>query len=113
MSGECCPDPGPGLGDQVGPTPVRVESKSDLAGSAGDPGGDVQYPVAERGDFAARQLWVVGEAEEFCPGDEICCGHDNFQPGGVRCGVVAGEVPQPGRFGLADPVLHAGVLPVP
>jgi hypothetical protein len=39
---------------------VRLE----LASGAGDAGGDMRHPVAEGGDFAARQLGMVGEAGE-------------------------------------------------
>jgi hypothetical protein len=35
------------------------------------------------------------EADQFGPGHQICCSQDDFQPGGL---------------GLADAVLHSGVL---
>jgi len=81
-------------------------------GAAGDAGGDVQDPVAEGADLAGGQVGVVGEADQFRPGDQIGCGEDDFEPGGVRVGSVTGQVTQPGGLGLPDPVLDAGVLAV-
>jgi YD repeat-containing protein len=52
-------------------------------------------------------------ADQFGPGDQICCRQDNFQPCGVRVEPVTGQVMQPGGLGLADPVLHPGVMAVP
>ena len=72
----------------------------------------MQDPVAERVDLAAGQLGMVGEADQLCPCDQIGCGQDDFQPGGVGLGAVTGQVAQPGGLGLADPVLDAGVLAV-
>ena len=86
--------------------------KPDLSGAAGDAGGDVQDPVAEGVDLARGQIRLLGEADQFGPGHQICCGQDDFQPCGVGVGPVAGQVAQPGGLGLADPVLHPGVLAV-
>ena len=55
---------------------------------------------------------MLGEADQFGPGHQIGCRHDDFQPGCVRVGAVTGQVGQPGGLGLADPVLDAGVLAV-
>ena len=60
----------------------------------------VQHPVAEGVDFAAGDLGVAGESDEFGPGDEIGCGHDDFEPGRVGVEVVAGQVGQSGGLGL-------------
>jgi hypothetical protein len=76
-----------------------------LARTARDAGGDVQNPVAERVDLTGSKGGVVGEADQFRPGNQICCRQDDFQPGGVRVGAVTGQVAQPGGLGLADPVL--------
>ena len=93
------------------PAPGGVDAQSELAGAAGDAGGDVQDPVAEGFDLAAGQVGVLGEADQFGPGHQIGCGQDDFQPGGVR--VERGRAGwQPGGLGLADPVLDAGVLAV-
>jgi hypothetical protein len=73
----------------------------------------VQDTVAEGADFAFGQVGVVGEADQFGPGDQICCGQDDFQPCGVRLGPVTGEVTQPGGFGLTNSVLDPGVLAMP
>lgn len=64
-------DAAPGGGDGLGPARGGVDAQPELSGAAGDAGGDVQDPVAEGGDFAARQLGAVGEADEFGPGDQI------------------------------------------
>ena len=83
MLGEGGADPGPGGGDRRRPAPGGVDAQPKLSGAAGDAGGNVQDPVAERFDLAARQVGVVGESDEFGPGDQIGCGHDDFEPGRV------------------------------
>ena len=65
----------------------------------------MQDAVAERVDLAAGQLGMVGEADQLCPGDQIGCGQDDFQPGSVGLGAVTGQVGQAGGLGLADAVL--------
>ena len=47
----------PGLGDLFGPPPVEVDTEPGLTGAAGDPGGDVQHPVAERRDLGGGEVW--------------------------------------------------------
>ena len=103
----------PGGGDRVCPAPGGVDAEPELSGAAGDAGGDVQDPVAEGGDLAAGEVGVVGEADEFGPGDQIDCGQHDFEPGGVGVGTRAGQVTQPGGFGFADAVLDPGVLTMP
>jgi hypothetical protein len=66
--------------------------------------------VPERVDFTGGQIGVLGEADQFRPRHQICCGPDDFQPSGVRVGAVTGQVTQPGGLGLTDPVLDPGVL---
>ena len=57
----------------------------------------------------ARSVWPW-KPDQFGPGHQICFGQDDFQPGGVRVEPVARQVGQPGGLGLADAVLHSGVL---
>ena len=91
----------PCLADRGGPPPGRVDAQADLSGASGDAGRDVQDAVAEGGDLAGGQIGVAVEADQFGPGHQICCGQDDFQPGGVRrTGGTA--VGQPGGLGLAD-----------
>ncbi len=52
------------------------------------------------------------KADEFGPGDQIGCGHDDFKPSSVGVKRVKRQVTQPGDLGLADAVLDAGVLAV-
>src|SRR6476620_375204 len=54
-SGERGADAVPAGGDGLGPGPVGVDPQPGLPGSAADPGGDVQHPVAEGLDLAAGQ----------------------------------------------------------
>ena len=83
-----------------------------FVGRRGDADGDVQDAVAEGADLAAGQLGGIGEADEFRPGNQIGCGHDDFEPGRVGVKSVEWQVTQAGGFGLADPVLDAGMLAV-
>ena len=71
--GEGGADPAPSGGDRRRPAPGRVDAQPELSGAAGDAGRDVQDPVAERFDLAARQVGMVGEPDEFGPGDQIGC----------------------------------------
>ena len=81
MLGEGGADPGPGGGDRRRPAPGGVDAQPKLSGAAGDARGNVQDPVAERFDLAARQVGVIGESDDFGPGDQIRfaavieCGH--------------------------------------
>lgn len=83
-----------------------------LGCAAGDAGGDVQDAVAEGPDLAFGNGGLVGEADEFGPGNKICCRHDYFNPCLVGVEGVAGLDALPGRRGLADAVLDAGVSTV-
>ena len=111
--GERGTDPVPAAGDLLGPPPGLVDPELGPSGAAAEPGRDVQHPVPERRDLAFGQVWFVGEADEFGPGNEVHRCHHDLEPRIVGCVVVAREVPHPGRLGLPDPVLDPGVLPVP
>lgn len=75
-----------------------------LAGSTGEACRDVQHPVAERVDLATGQLGGIGEAEELGPGHQICCGHDDFQPGGISLARVKRQVTKAGGEKPGDPM---------
>ena len=87
--GEGGADAGPGGGDRLCPAPGGVDAQPQLSGAAGNAGGDVQDAITKCFDLAARQVGVVGEADEFSPGDQIGCCHDDFEPG--RVGVKSVE----------------------
>ena len=53
------------MGDLFGPPPVEVDTEPGLTGAAGDPGGDVQHPVAEGRYLAGGEVRFVGEAEQL------------------------------------------------
>jgi hypothetical protein len=57
-------------GDLGGPPPAAVDAQADLAGGAGELGGHVQHPVAERGDLATGQRRHVREADQLGPADQ-------------------------------------------
>ena len=59
------------FGDLGSPPPGAVHSQAGLAGGAGEPGGHVQDPVAERGDLAAGQRRYVREADQLSSREEI------------------------------------------
>lgn len=70
-SGKGGSEPAEASGDVVGPAPVLVDPQVELAAAADELGGDVQYPVAERRDLAARQGRVGGEADQLGPADQV------------------------------------------
>ncbi len=94
------------------PAPGLVDAEPDLTAAAGDPGCDVQDPVAERGDLTPGQLGGVGEADEFGPAGQVDRGEYDLEPGDVLVPCPARQVPQTGGFSLPDPVLDPGVLAV-
>jgi hypothetical protein len=51
--------------------PVGADPEDALAGVAGEAGGDVPDPVAERVRFGFPQVRVVAVAEDAGPGSEI------------------------------------------
>ena len=77
------------------------------------PGGDVEDPVAERGDLAAGELgWSAKQISLVQQTRSTAVSTTSSQ----ACVLVegpAGKVPQPGGLGFADPVLDPGVLAVP
>jgi hypothetical protein len=73
-------------------------------GAAGDAGGHMQDTVAERHDFTACQLVVVGEADKFAKASNPLPPW-RFEPGRVGVKSVEGQVEQTDDFGLTDAVL--------
>jgi hypothetical protein len=61
----------------------------------GEPGGDVQDPVAERRDLAGGEVGNVGEADQVGPAGHVGRGHDDLEPGGVVVLRPAGKLRSP------------------
>ncbi len=109
----------PGCGAQAGerggqlggPWPVFVDLELPGAGGAGEPGGDVQQPVAQRRRLAAGQFAV--QAEHLGPGEQVGRGQAQFEPDLVLVIAATRQVAQPCCFPAADAVLDAGVGAVP
>ena len=108
-SGECRAKPIKAEGELLGPRPGAIETEMHDPSATREPGGHVQDAVAERGDLAAGNGRVVGEADELRPRDEIGGSEHALEPGVVLGCLLAREVAEPGGLGLADPVLDAGV----
>ncbi len=49
--------------------------------AVGDPGGDVQEPVAQPFRFGGGEFAV--EEQQLGPGEQVTCGQREFEPGGV------------------------------
>jgi hypothetical protein len=94
----CCP--GPGFGG----------AESGLSGGAGDSGGDVQEPVAQRLGFSGGQGAV--EEEQLGPGEQVDGGEGELQPGGVDGEDTGREPAEAGVLAGADAVSDAGVAAV-
>src|SRR5204863_9156231 len=90
-----------------------VDAQPGGAGGAGELGGGVQHPVAERGDLAAGQRGQVREADQLGPADQVGGGQHGLQPGIILLPAAAGQVAQAGLLAFADAVLDPGVLAVP
>ena len=54
----------------------------------------VHDPVAEGANLTACQAGMVSETDEFDPGDQICCRHNDFEAGTVRLERVKRQVAQ-------------------
>lgn len=55
----------------VCPKPVRADLEGPLPGVAGEPGGDVPDPVAERGGLSFHEFFLVMKSEEPGPGGDV------------------------------------------
>ena len=78
--------------------------------STGEPGGDVQQPVAQRLRFGLGQIAV--QEQVLGPGDQIDREHHDGQPGLVDRERAGREVVQAGVLRAADAVLDPGVRAV-
>ncbi len=56
------------FGEREGPRPVLGQAQEHLALAFGDPGGDVQQPVAQRLGLSPVQLGLVGEQHRLREG---------------------------------------------
>ena len=65
------------------PGPVRADGEGPLAGVAGEPGGDVPDPVAERFRVGVAEFVVVVVAEEAGPCGEVGGDVRGEDPAGV------------------------------
>jgi hypothetical protein len=74
------------------------EARGDLAGVAGQPGGDVQQPVARGGEAGPATAVAVVEPGEFLqPRGQIDGEKGGRHPDGVHGAVGRGQVAQPPR----------------
>ena len=64
-------EPLPAGQERLLPRPVRADPEDALAGVAGEAGGDVPDPVAERVRVGFAQLVIVVAAEEAGPGGQV------------------------------------------
>jgi hypothetical protein len=87
-----------------------VEADPDAALTAGDPGGDVQQPVAQLLRLGGGEVAV--QERGLGPGDQVGGGEGEFEPGGVDRERTGGEPAVAGALAAADPVLDPGVCPV-
>ena len=98
-------------GQLVSPGPVFGDAHEQAALAAGDAGGDVQQPVAQRLRLAPGELAV--EQGGLGPGDQVGCGEGEFEPPGVDGEQPGRESAQAGVFAAADAVLDGGVPTMP
>ena len=77
---------------------------------AGEAGGDVEEPVAQRFGFGSGEVTV--EADELGPSEQARREHRDGGPGFVADVVLERQVRHAGRFPAANPVLDTGMTPV-
>jgi hypothetical protein len=87
-----------------------VESEVPAAGRADEVSGDVQSLVAEGCWFGMGE--GAGEAQGLGPAEQVGGGEGEFEPAGVGCECVAGQVADAGGFAAAGPVFDPGVAAV-
>jgi hypothetical protein len=76
-------EPLPAGEEGVLPWPVGADGEGSLPGVAGQPGGQVPDPVAERVRVGVREFLVVAVAEEAGPGGEVGGDVRGEHPAGV------------------------------
>ena len=88
----------------------QAQEHSALA--AGDAGGGVEQPVAQRLGFSAVQLGLAGEQHRLGVGEQVGGDQGELDPDGVDVFVAGGQVAQAGVLTGADAFLDAGVRPM-
>ena len=78
-------------GDRLGPRPGGLDFQASPPSAAGQPGGSVQQPVAQRPGLGPGQVTVQGQQLE--PGQQDLPGHRRGQPGRVDREVMGGSGP--------------------
>ena len=81
--------------------------------AAGDAGGGVQQPVAQRLGFGAVQVGLVGEQHRLRKGQQVGGDQRELDSDRVDVLVPRRQMPWAGVLAGADPVLDPGVRPVP
>src|SRR3954447_2014655 len=79
---------------------------------AGDAGGGVQEPVADRLPLGWGQLGSVLQEDGLGPGEQVSGGQSELQPDGVDREELGRQAPEAGVLGLPDAVLDPGVRAV-
>src|SRR4029450_12705150 len=106
-----CGEAGERAGQFYAPGPMFGDPDEQFALSAGDPGGDVEQPVAQRLRLALGQ--IAGQYGGLGPGDQVGRGQGELEPGGVDREHPGREPADAGVLCAADPVLDSGVGAVP
>ena len=88
------------------------QAQEHLALAVGDPGGDVQQPVAQRLGLGAVQLRFVGQEHRLGQGEQVGGDQGELDPDLLDVVVPRGQVSQAGVLAGADAVFDAGVRPV-
>jgi hypothetical protein len=96
-----------GVGQFACPGPGAREADPDPPLATGDPGGDVQQPVAQLLGFCGGEGAV--EEHGLGPGEQVRGGEGELQPDGVDLEVAGREAAVAGVLAGADAVLDAGV----
>ena len=99
------------VGELIGPGPPVVDFDLGSALPAGEAGGDVQQPVAQRLGFGLGQL--TAQQDGLGPSDQVGGGEGQLQPGLVDLKLSRREAADPGLLDSCGLVLDAGVCPMP
>src|SRR3974390_283220 len=97
-------------GDRIGPRPGRLDFQAAAPPAADQPGGGVQYPVAQGLGLGFGQVTIQGQQLE--PGQQDRGDHGGGQPRGVDLEIKRREMSQAGVLAGADGILDAGLDPV-
>jgi len=103
------PQAGDCFGEGQGPGPVLSQAREDFALSAGDAGGGVQQPIAQRLGFGAVQLGIIGEQHRLGQGEQVHGDQGELYPDLVDVLVPGRQVTRASVLAGPDPVLDPGV----